>query len=575
MANEIKIYYPDTIAYQPLNASAVEEIVATGSTSNKTASKGVNVEPPGNSFPPRPIPIPVVAKELIGDSLNTQTRQILSNFSFGKVGAIQVGEYVNGVSGDIRITENGLTARNSAGTTTVSIDGTTGNATFLGTVAAGSVISASVAANLITGTIVNAQIATIEWAKITSVAIVNADIVSLSASKITTGTLDGIAIAIGSANNIFKADSNGIYLGNATYGSAPFRVSMAGDLTATSATITGTITGSTITGSTITGGTVQTSTSGQRIILNGPTNSIDIYNTSAMVGGIYGAVGAVYIYSSGSYDLTLSGGDDVGIVATDAITLGAGGSVVISSGSGTTTVNESLNIGTNLAVVGTSSFGGNVDFNSNALTEVGSISMAGAIDMNGSSITEVNQISGDSGNIDFNESGRVQCSTHFDPDDAGNNNLGGSSRYWNDVSYKSLTDRGCLGWFDDGVELQDGSIVSDIEALKMVKRHATKKTIYGVPMLDYSSLPKAVYKRASDHDGTEFARDLETDEPLEYIEEIFKTIKDGKGKLKKIKVGEKVRKPQDGAETTALISIMFGAIKELDAKIEALKLQDA
>lgn len=59
---------------------------------------------------------------------------------------------------------------------------------------------------------------------------------------ITAGAISGITIAIGSANNIFKADSNGIYLGNATFASAPFRVTPAGALTATSATISGAIT---------------------------------------------------------------------------------------------------------------------------------------------------------------------------------------------------------------------------------------------------------------------------------------------------------------------------------------------
>ena len=56
------------------------------------------------------------------------------------------------------------------------------------------------------------------------------------------GALSGGTISIGSSNSIFKADSNGIYLGNATFGSAPFRVTPAGALTATSATITGTVT---------------------------------------------------------------------------------------------------------------------------------------------------------------------------------------------------------------------------------------------------------------------------------------------------------------------------------------------
>ena len=57
-----------------------------------------------------------------------------------------------------------------------------------------------------------------------------------------TGALSGGTISIGSGNSIFKADTNGIYLGNATFGSAPFRVTNAGALTATNASITGAIT---------------------------------------------------------------------------------------------------------------------------------------------------------------------------------------------------------------------------------------------------------------------------------------------------------------------------------------------
>ena len=56
-----------------------------------------------------------------------------------------------------------------------------------------------------------------------------------------TGVFRG-TITIGTGNNIFKADSNGIYLGNASYASAPFKVSMAGALTATSVNVSGAIT---------------------------------------------------------------------------------------------------------------------------------------------------------------------------------------------------------------------------------------------------------------------------------------------------------------------------------------------
>jgi len=77
---------------------------------------------------------------------------------------------------------------------------------------------------------------------------------------------EGGTIAIGSGNNIFKADANGIYLGNAVFSSAPFRVNMAGHFVAVGGEFSGTIsasiiTGGQINGSTITGALIQTSAS--------------------------------------------------------------------------------------------------------------------------------------------------------------------------------------------------------------------------------------------------------------------------------------------------------------------------
>ena len=155
----------------------------------------------------------------IDDNLNTLTNTILDSFSFGVSGALQIGTYVNGVTGDIRISPNGIVGRNSAGDNTFAIDGTTGNATFAGTLSAAA------------GTL----------------------------GSITAGSFTGITIGIGTGDSIFKADSNGIYLGNATFASAPFRVTMAGDITATSATITGALTtgaGSSIDGQYLGAGTV-------------------------------------------------------------------------------------------------------------------------------------------------------------------------------------------------------------------------------------------------------------------------------------------------------------------------------
>jgi hypothetical protein len=87
-----------------------------------------------------------------------------------------------------------------------------------------------------------------------------------------TGALSGGTISIGTGNSIFKADTNGIYLGNATFGSAPFRVTPAGALTATNATITGAITASSGTFT----GTVNI-TNGGSLVTGNTSDGVTIY----------------------------------------------------------------------------------------------------------------------------------------------------------------------------------------------------------------------------------------------------------------------------------------------------------
>lgn len=153
--------------------------------------------------------------------------------------------------------------------------------------------------------------------------------------------------------------------------------------------------------------------------------------------------------------------------------------------------------------------------------------------------------------LDFN----CRIASDLDPDGAGTRDLGNATRYWDDVNYKTLTDRGCLGWYDEGVELQDGRKVSDIEALKSLRMHPTLKTPAGAPRIDYKSMPKHVYRpadmRGEDGKRRPLPRD-EQDRPYRMV--------NGKKEY-----------AQDGAETTALISIMLGSIKELSEEVEKLK----
>lgn len=121
-------------------------------------------------------------------------------------------------------------------------------------------------------------------------------------------------------------------------------------------------------------------------------------------------------------------------------------------------------------------------------------------------------------------------------------NLGDAANYWNDVSYKTLTDRGCLPWCDDGVELGDGRKVSDLEALCQIGKHPTKKTVHGLPMLDYKSFPKKAYRKA-EVNGRILERD-NNDEPIS---------------------------GSDGIEMTMMFGVFIGAFKEINNRLEALE----
>ena len=123
---------------------------------------------------------------------------------------------------------------------------------------------------------------------------------SLSAA---TGTFGG-SITIGSSNNVFKAGAGGIQLGHATFGSAPFRVNMAGDAVMNSATI-------------------------------GP---VSVTSTVFKVGtGTFGNANTqLYIDSDGKFSLgdKLTFGSDGNISLTGAITIGAGSTSEVDFGEG-------------------------------------------------------------------------------------------------------------------------------------------------------------------------------------------------------------------------------------------------
>lgn len=132
------------------------------------------------------------------------------------------------------------------------------------TIPDGSIDTIKIADDAITNRLIDTDAVNSDSIAANAVTAVKIDVANLSAisadiGTITAGSIDGVTVKIGTGTSIFKADTNGIYLGNATFGSAPFRVTPAGAITATSATITGDITANNIDGSTITynGGNLQ------------------------------------------------------------------------------------------------------------------------------------------------------------------------------------------------------------------------------------------------------------------------------------------------------------------------------
>lgn len=141
---------------------------------------------------------------------------------------------------------------------------------------------------------------------------------------------------------------------------------------------------------------------------------------------------------------------------------------------------------------------------------------------------------------------------HMQPSTAGTLNLGNATVYMNDVSYKTLTDRGCLAYIDTW-EMPDGKKLSNLEVIRALKPHATNKTIYDEVMLDYDYVPKHSRKSA----------------PIATEDTEFEQLFDKDGNKLKFKKGEKMG--SDGVEMTSMFSVMLGSIREMASIIDTLQ----
>ena len=125
-------------------------------------------------------------------------------------------------------------------------------------------------------------------------------------------------------------------------------------------------------------------------------------------------------------------------------------------------------------------------------------------------------------------------SSSFTPSSSLTYTLGTASRMWAQIYCYDVYKSNDGGWgfssFDEGVELQDGSKVSDVEAfLRLEPDKSRPKSKHGTYVIKTSTLPKAVHRAAESEDET------------------------------------------DSEDVFAMMSIMIGAIRELGQRIVKLE----
>jgi len=136
MAVDDKVFKPQVVEDVAFPLLPDENQSVESGYSNKTYTPRQIKE---NKFPKK-----IVAQELLSSVLNTKSRKILQGMEFTQSGALQIGSFEAGISGDLRIARSGLVARNSSGITTFAIDGETGDATFAGEIQSGTLLTGSI-----------------------------------------------------------------------------------------------------------------------------------------------------------------------------------------------------------------------------------------------------------------------------------------------------------------------------------------------------------------------------------------------------------------------------------------------
>lgn len=448
------------------------------------------------------------------------------------------------------ITVGGAAADVNANTTTISGGKITTNSIDANKIVTGSLI---VGTNVAIGTAEDAAGVTTIVGNTVTTSYVNALNVTakyvVASVSLSSPTITGGTISIGSGNTIFKVDSNGLYLGNASFYSAPFRVDMWGYVTASGLTLTDAYVGS---GSSYAGNQI-----GETYIAN--LSCSKITSGTFTVGGTSQPTAITILESSltGNARFGFQHGSRMWEDSSSRIGINSIGTPfyiyvgsvqrIIIPNSGQTRIIDGVRLDGNLNV--TAGYDERIE--------------GGRLYVNTyNNYSEYLHVEGDGkfvGNLQTN---------HLDPRAANSYNCGGASLYWayvncHDVSYHSI------GCYDDGVTIKkDGKLVkvSDVEAIKNIKPHATEKTKDGAPLIDKFSLPIEMFIPAADQDGKLYPRNSDN---IPIVDKINSTIDKNKNEVKTI-----TKEPMadaDGESGAQLLGLLLGAIKELDSRIASLE----
>jgi hypothetical protein len=133
----IKILQPPVIEVRPLTAQRQMFV-----SQDKTETKAGVSQTPDTGY--RSLPPPQHAHEVVSNRLDTAAGKVKGLLEFTKYGALKIGKYEEGETGEIVITGDGITAININNKTTFNLDGRNGDATFAGELAAGGIITGKI-----------------------------------------------------------------------------------------------------------------------------------------------------------------------------------------------------------------------------------------------------------------------------------------------------------------------------------------------------------------------------------------------------------------------------------------------